>query len=150
VQNSTETTAPAPVPADVQQVCTQFVTAALSVDARFDAGPGDARGRAAQQFGIPGLAPQIGGEGRDNNWEQLTAHRARVQVTVEPTGDDPPPVRDDQTGAGVTATRVAVGADGWRQDLDPLVAYCSLQRARGGWKITGLSFSDAASSGAGG
>ncbi|WP_158886242.1 hypothetical protein [Amycolatopsis anabasis] len=140
--------APAPVPADVQQQCTRFVTAALSVDAATDSGPGEARQRAADQFGIPGLAQQIGGEGRDNGWEQLAAHRAHVEVTTEPVGDDPPPVRGDETGAGVKASRVAI-AEGWRQSLDPLVAYCSLRRDGGGWKITGLTLSDAPDAGAG-
>jgi hypothetical protein len=133
-------TAPAPVPTDVPRVCTGFVTVALSVDAGTDSGPGDARHRAARQFGSAGLGAQLAGEGSDNGWQQLAAHRARVQVTTEPIFDDPPPVRN-QAGAGVRTTRVAVGTDGWRQALDPVVAYCSLQREGSGWKVTGLTLS---------
>ncbi|ATY17102.1 hypothetical protein CU254_41740 (plasmid) [Amycolatopsis sp. AA4] len=147
------TTAPAAAQpaaaAEARQICGQFVAAALSVDAAADSGPGDARRRAADRFGIPGLAEQIGGEGRDNGWGLLAAHRARVRVTTEPVDDDPPPVRDDETGAGVTASRVAAG-DGWTQNLDPLAAYCSLRRVAGAWKVSGITFSDTGGPGAGG
>ncbi|MEU3628340.1 hypothetical protein [Amycolatopsis coloradensis] len=143
------TIAPAPAPSAAGQACAQFVTAALSVDAGADSGPGDARVRAANQFGVTGLAEQLGGEGRDNTWNLLATHRAHVQVTTEPVGDDPPPVRDDQTGAGVKITRVAIAGE-WRQELDPLVAYCSLRRTGSEWKVSGLTLSDAAEHGAGG
>jgi hypothetical protein len=142
--------APTAVPPDIQQVCTRFVVAALSVDTTTDRGPADARVRAARAYGVPELAALLQGHGKDPDWPVLVAHRARVHVSTQPVGDDPPPVRGDEAAAGVHATRVAVGADNWRRQLSDTVAYCTLRRGPDGWKVTDLSFSDSSStSGAG-
>ncbi|MFL6118871.1 hypothetical protein [Actinophytocola sp.] len=136
---------PTTVPPDIQQVCTRFVTTALSMDTTTDRGPADARTRAARAYGVPELAARLQGHGQDPEWSLLVAHHARVQVSTQPVGDDPPPTRDDAAAAGVHAIRVAVGAGTWRQQLSDTVAYCSLRRGPEGWKITDLSFSDSPS-----
>jgi hypothetical protein len=137
--------APTTVPRDIQQVCTRFVVAALSVDTTTDRGPADARIRAANTYGVPELAARLQGNGKDPAWPLLVAHRAHVHVSTQPVGDDPPPAQGDTAAAGVHATRVAVGTEGWRQRLSDTVAYCSLRRQPEGWKVTDLSFSDSPS-----
>jgi hypothetical protein len=133
-----------PVPADAQQVCTRFATTALSIDTAHDAGPSQARHRAAVQFGTPGLAEQNAGEGRDPEWTLLSEHHARVQVSASPVGDDPTPPQGGDVGTGAVASRVAVGTDNWRQELPGIVAYCSVSRDPSGrWQVAGFSFSDA-------
>lgn len=140
---------PTTVPPDIQQVCTRFVVTALSVDTATDRGPADARLRAARAYGVPELARRLQGHGKDPDWPLLVAHRARVHISTQPVADDPPPARGDSAAAGVHATRVAVGADTWRQQLSDTVAYCSLHRGPDGWKVTDLSFSDSPTSEAG-
>ncbi|MEU0529190.1 hypothetical protein [Amycolatopsis tolypomycina] len=124
------------------QACTRFVVTALSSDAALDRGPGDARVRAAQLYGTPQLAGQLAGEGRDHTWPELVQHQARVSVTTTEAGDDPPAVTGTETGAAVTASRIAVGSGGWRRDLPPTVAYCSLAQAADGWRVIAVTFSD--------
>jgi hypothetical protein len=124
-------------------VCVQFTRLALSTDTQLDRGPAAARVRAAAQYGTPGLAQQLAGEGRDQDWATLAAHHAHVLVDTTPVADDPSPIEEGQAGAGVTASRTAVGAAGWRQPLPAIVAYCSLARRTDGWKITAVTFSDA-------
>lgn len=140
---------PTPVPPDVQQMCARFVSTALSVDTTTDRGPADARLRAARAYGVPELAARLQGQGKDPDWPLLAAHRGRVQIAIQPVADDPPPVRGDEAAAGVHASRVAVGADNWRQQLPDTVAYCSLHRRPDGWKITDLTVSDSNTSGTG-
>lgn len=130
----------------VVEVCSRFTVAALSSDTTTDRGPADARSRAAQQFGTPELIDQLGGEGRDQTWPVLVEHKARVVVDTSEVQDDPPPARGNQVGAAVSASRVAVGADGWRQELPGTVAYCSLVNEGAGWRVAAVSFSDATSS----
>lgn len=148
---STTPTAPVPissganaVPADAQQVCTRFATTALSIDTAHDAGPSQARHRAAVQFGTASLAEQSAGEGRDPEWTLLAQHHAQVQVSASPVGDDPAPPQGGDVGTGVVLSRVAVGSDNWRQELPGIVAYCSVSRDPSGrWQVSGFSFSDA-------
>lgn len=130
----------------VVELCSQFTVAALSSDTTVDRGPADARSRAAQQFGTPELIGQLGGEGRDQTWPLLVQHKARVVVDTSEVQDDPPPARGNQVGAAVSATRVAVGADRWRQELPGTVAYCSLVNEGTGWRVAAISFSDSTSS----
>lgn len=132
----------------VVEICSRFTVAALSSDTRTDRGPADARDRAAQQYGTPELMDQLGGEGRDQSWPVLVQHQARVVVDTAQVQDDPPPARGNQVGAAVSASRVAVGADGWRQELPGTVAYCSLVNEGAGWQVAAVSFSDDTSSGA--
>lgn len=140
----------AALPVDVYDVCARFAAAALSSDTAIDRGPADARKRAAGQWGTAELVDRLGGEGRDTTWDLLAAHRARVQVDTSPVGDDPPPPRDGKAGAGVQARKVAVAADGWRQELPGTVVYCSLIRDDvGTWKVSAVSFADSTSSEAG-
>jgi hypothetical protein len=133
---------PPPVPADVQQVCAEFVITALSVDAATDTGPADARQRATRALGDPTLHDNPSAQGRDPDWPLLIEHRAHVTVTVRPVTDDPPPITGDQAAAGVEVSRVATGRDGWRQPLPSAVAYCSLRRTPTGWKVAALTLSD--------
>ncbi|RJQ66189.1 hypothetical protein D5S17_35785 [Pseudonocardiaceae bacterium YIM PH 21723] len=125
--------------AAVTEVCSRFASAALSSNAEIDRGPGNARYRAAQQFGSPEFARNDQFREGDGAWPLLAEHRARVVVNTYEVGDDPPPPRRDTASAAVTAKRVAVAADGWRQDLSTFVVYCTMTDA-GGWKITAASF----------
>lgn len=136
--------------ASVQDICARFTAMALSSDAEVDRGPADARGRAASTFGTSELAAMLAGEGRDQSWPTLADHKAHIQIVTEPVGDDPPPVQANQASAGVLATRTAIGADGWKQVLPGVVAYCSLIPQDGSWKVAAVTFSDADQSGAGG
>jgi hypothetical protein len=147
---SSKATAPSPA-SDAHRVCAQFASTALEVNTTRDAGPGDARRRAAQQFGVPSLPDQTVGEGRDPEWTELVAHHARVQASTSPVADDPAPPRGDEAGTGVAVSRVAVGSDGWHKELPETVAYCSLNRNPSGlWQVSEVTFSDSASSGTGG
>lgn len=139
---STADAAPTTVPVDIQQVCTRFVATALSVDTATDRGPADARVRAARAYGVPDLPDRLQGHGKDPEWPLLVTHRARVQVSTQPVADDPPPARGDTAAAGVHATRVAVGAHNWRQQMSDTVTYCSLRRGPAGWKVTDVTVSD--------
>lgn len=139
---TTQGPGPRPVPADIQQVCTNFVTTALSVDTIADHTPADARRRAALGFGVPDLDKNLTGDGRDPDWPLLQSHRAHVSVSTQPVADDPPPVRANQAAAGVRVSRIATGSDGWRQTLPSVVAYCALRQESTGWKVAALTLSD--------
>lgn len=137
--------------AEAQNTCGRFVVTALSVDTTIDAGPEEARRRAAQQHGTPELADQLDGHGRDHLWPTLVEHQARVEVQTSPVADDPPPERPDSAAAGVIADRVALSRNGWRQPLPQLVAYCTLAADRTsppasdgatGWKVAAITFAD--------
>ncbi|WP_309114666.1 hypothetical protein [Saccharothrix sp.] len=128
------------------EVCGRFATLALASDAAVDHGPSDARRRAADQLGTADLAGSLGGEGRDHDWPELARRQARVQVSTDPIGDDPPPV-STRAAAGVLAHRVAVSQDGWRRQLPDIAVYCSLVRVDGGWRVGRVNFADSSSSG---
>lgn len=131
---------PPPAP-DIQRVCADFVTTALSVDTATDTGPADARRRATAAFADPTMANADSGQGQDPDWPLLVEHRAHVVVSVRPATDDPPPTRADRVSASVEITRTAIGSDGWRQPLTGAVAYCGLRRAPTGWKVSELRLS---------
>jgi len=135
-----------PARAGVQDLCARFTIAALGSDTTTDAGPADARRRAAQQFGTPALIDRLAGEGRDPRWRVLAEHRGRVQVSTTTVADDPPPQDGDHAGAAVLATRTAVADNGWRDELPSTVAYCALQRTQDGWKVADVTFSDTTNS----
>ncbi len=131
-------------------LCARFTIAALGSDTATDAGPADARRRAAQQFGTPTLIDGLVGEGRDTTWPILAEHHARVQISIAPVADDPPPQDGEHAGAAVVATRTAVADDGWRRELPSIVVYCALRRTQDGWKVADVIFSDTTNSKASG
>jgi hypothetical protein len=154
LQAPTMSTAPhapqatAAIPAEIQQVCSDFTAAALAFDTTRDQGPAQARQRAAARFGTAELEARVGAEAPSAMWATAAAHRGRVEITVTPVRDDPPTPREDRAAAGAVAKRVAVGDDGWRQDLSTVVTYCSLRREAEGWRVVEVRLADA-DSGAG-
>lgn len=135
---------------DGQRVCGDFISLALSSDTSTDAGPADARRRAAQRHGTPELEDLLTAGGVDHTWAALTEHRARIEVRVAPVGDDPPRRREGLAAAAVNAMRTAIGitADGspWRELLPDVVAHCALTAVDGGWRVTTVQLSDAGAS----
>lgn len=134
------------VPAEIQQVCSDFAATSLAFDTTRDQGPGQARQRAAERFGTPELASRLSAEGRSTAWAMVAARRGRVEVTTAPVRDDPPAPREGRAGAGAVATRVAVGDEGWRHELSTVVTYCALRREDSGWRITDVRLADSESS----
>jgi hypothetical protein len=132
--------APAAPPGDT---CARFAIAALSSDTTIDHNPGDARQRAAQQFGSAGLANHLAGAGNDQTWPAMVTHSAHIVVDATPINDDPPASTTDHAGAGVLTQRTALAPDGWRQQLPTLAVYCTLANDGSRWAITAITMSDA-------
>jgi hypothetical protein len=131
-----------PTRAGASQVCARFAVAALSADTAVDSGPGNARQRAAVQFGTANLNQQITGQGNDPVWSTLVAHQADVTVTTTPITDDPPPAIPGQAAAGVIAHQTALGSAGWRLSLPDTVVYCTLTATGVSWKVDAVTFTD--------
>jgi hypothetical protein len=130
----------AQAPAGPGTICARFAVAALSSDTAIDAGPADARRRAADQFGTSALRQQLTGQGDDSAWVALAAHQASVSVSTTTVTDDPPPVGPNQAGAGVVAHQAASGSGGWHEALPDTVVYCTLVADGASWKVDSVTF----------
>ncbi len=117
-----------------------FAVAVFRVDTTVDGGPGDAYRRAAAYMDASLTAEVVAERSLPVTveWQEWVAHRAYVDVDVEPyAGDALPPAGGDKRYEAVLVASRPVGRDGWRGPEQQYTVECVLRSAGGGWRVSG-------------